>query len=1154
MRLTQLQMTGFKSFKNPTKIQFDEGITGIVGPNGCGKSNVVDSILWATGDSMASQLRGQQMDDIIFAGTKNSPQSSYAEVSIIFNKDEGEWPEKFQAVDELIIKRRVKRGGDSQYYINDQPCLQRDVRELLMDAGALGFSIIKQENIIQMVAYKPDQVRALIEQAAGVSKFKHKKRLAENKLKITCQNMQRLEDITQEQSKQLKKLERQAQQAQTYKTLKEQITEIELSSLKEKHEELQNKIQENESDIQKCIEQEKEHRSKLESLQKQYHEGQTASEDLYSKISEERNDLKKELEKLTECEVQVKKLEALITSDTERSQQWKLSVSEFEESQKSKLGDLESSKRQTEKYSQQITTRTQEIESKKAQLEKLQLQYDLTQKNKEDVQSQLDASLREEARLEEAIKSYEQNEDQYKQMIQDLESQISNRESRIQSIRAQCKQLDAQGEKDKKMHLNLEEEIRSIKENISNLGVKQKREEYKKIQVDLIEKESQYKSLLLLKEKTESQMKGYQWVKKEKSLKHLLEVLNVDAGYEKAVTAALDSVMYSFITKDTSASDILKKLKKDKLGQASFILSRETSSKPTANCKGTCLKEKVKFQKDLKLDFLFDQVYVLESLDQMIKESQKYPEITFVTTEGDVLKHGRLLYGGSGSKESDILIQDKEIHSLEEQIKQLKIQFKSLEGDISEKVNQLKKLESYLDQVSSKYNEDSKSIYANTKEHEILKKELSFLEKEHQNLHEKLQKQKEQGNIYLSPKELQEKYNKAKMKKDQMSSKYQEARTQRDQCLDKKNQQKLSLDEAQMSLVHLQKDLKSSRYQEQLLRQSIDEMNKKSLKFSEQVGKNQVQKYQEELKKWKEKWSQQKEVYTQKMQEQESSEGEYQGLISSYKNAEQHISSLNQNIESVLEKKHSLEIDRESSVVEKKNIEEKALENYQISIDQAQSNKGDAKNLEQLKAQLSRIGQVNLLALSEYDELDKEYQVLFQQLEDLRRSKEELEQVIEEMDRISHQKFSKTFKEVNQRFNQVFKSVFGGGHAAFRMVENGVEIEACPPEKRLKSLKLLSGGEKSLVALSVVVSLFLIRAAPFCVLDEVDAALDDSNIVRYNALVSEIARKSQVIMITHNKHSMKKCDRLYGVTMEEKGVTNLLSVEMKNYQSQQPNL
>ena len=1154
MRLTQLHMAGFKSFKNLTKIHFDKGITGIVGPNGCGKSNVVDSILWATGDSMASQLRGQQMDDIIFAGTQNSSPSSYAEVSIILNKDEGEWPEKFQSVDELIIKRRVKRGGDSQYYINNQPCLQRDVREILMDAGALGFSIIKQENISQMVSYKPDQVRALIEQAAGVSKFKHKKRLAENKLKTTCQNMQRLEDITQEQSKQLKKLERQAQQAQTYKTLKEQIAGIELSSLKEKHEELNKKIQAHKSGIKECAQQEKGYRSQLESLQKQYHEGQTASEDLYSKISEDRNALKKELEKLTECEVQVKKLEALIASDTERSQQWQLSVSEFEESQKSKLESLQSLKRQAEKHNNQIVSRSQEIESKKAQLEKLQLQYDLAEKNKEDIQSQLDAVLREEARLEEAIKSYEQNEDQYKQIIQDLELQISNRESRIQSLKAQCKQLDAQIEKDKKVHLNLEEELRSIKENISHLGVKKKREEYEKIQMDLMEKESQYKSLTILKEKTESKMKGYQWIKENKSFKQLLEVLDVDEGYEKAVTAVLDSIIYSFITKESSASDILKKLKKDNLGQASFILARDTSSQSTPKCRGTCLKEKVKFQSDLKLDFLFDYVYVLDSVDQIIKESQKYPEINFVTKEGDFLKDGRLLYGGSKSKESDVLIQDKEIHSLEEQIQQLKNQFKNTEKELSSKVNDLKKLEKYLDQINSKYNEENKNIYVSTKEYEILKKEHSFLEKEHQNLYSKLQQQKEKGNIYLSPKELQEKHNKAKDKKEQMNSKYHEARTQRDKCLDKKNQQKLSLDEAQIALVHLQKDLKSSLYQEKLLKQSIDEMSQKSLKFSEQAGKSQVKENQEKLIKWKEKWSQQQGCYNQKVKEQEASEKKYQELISSYKNSEQQTNALNQNIESVLEKKHSLEIDKESSFVEMKNIEEKTLENYQTSIDQVQATKGDLQNLEQLKNKLSRIGQVNLLALSEYDELDKEYQVLYQQLEDLRRSKEELEQVIKEMDHISHQKFSKTFKEVNQRFGQVFKSVFGGGNASFRMVEDGVEIEACPPEKRLTSLKLLSGGEKSLVALSVVVSLFLIRAAPFCILDEVDAALDDSNIIRYNALVSEIARKSQVMMITHNKHSMKKCDRLYGVTMEEKGITNLLSVEMKDYQSRQPTL
>ncbi len=1156
MKLTQLQMTGFKSFKKHTKISFDQGITGIVGPNGCGKSNVVDAILWATGDSMASQLRGQQMDDIIFAGTQSSSASLFAEVSLIFDKDDGEWPEKFQFVDELIVKRRVKRGGESQYYINNQVCLQRDIRELLMDTGALGFSILKQEDVTQVISYKPDQVRSLIEQVAGVSKFKNKKRLAENKLKTTCQNMQRLEDIVQEQTKQLKRLEKQAQQAQNYKSLKQQITEIELSALKSKYEEIQRKIQEDVVSIQKYVQQEKECRGQLESLQERYHKNQTASETLYSQLSQERNNLRKTLEELTKYEVQFKKLEALIASDAERSNHWKLNVSEFEDSQKSKLEEIETLKQQVEKYNNQIVSRTKEVETKQVQLEKLQLQYDLLEKNQEDLQTQFDKALREEARLEEVMKNYEQNEQQYKQMTQDLEVQLKVKESRIQSLKMQCKKLNTQIERDKIIHLNLEEELRFVKENISNLKITDKKEEYKSLQLALMEKESQYRSLCLLKEKTEYRMKGYQWVKKEKSFKHLLEVLDVELGYERAVSAVLDSVLYSFIVQDVhSASDILKTLKKKNLGRALFLLTREVKKQSIPQNVGICLKDKVRFRNGLDLDFLFECVCVMDSVDQMIKVSKVHPEITFVTLEGDILKYGRLLCGGVNPKESDILIQDKEIQKLEAEIQQLKVRFQDLEKEVSDKTSELKKLEKYLDQLDKKYNEEGKNIYAHSKEYEVLKQELSFIEQEHQNLYQKLQGQKESEKVYSSSKELQQKYEQVKDKKNKLQNQYDEVRAQRNQCLDKKNQMKSALDATQVALVHLQKDLKSVHYREQLLKQSINEMSQKSLKFSEQSGQSQsvIKKNQKELEKWKEKWFQKKEQYQAQVQQQEFNEKGYQDRISSYKTMEQQISSLNQNLENILDQKHTLEINKESNLVEKKNIEEKTLENHQVSIEEVQdSMKEDFQKLEQLKSKLAKIGQVNLLALSEYNELNEEYQTLYQQLGDLKQSKQELEQVITEMDRISSQKFGKTFKEVNHRFDQVFKSIFGGGCAAFRMVDDGVEIEACLPEKKLKSLKLLSGGEKSLVALSVVVSLFLIRPAPFCILDEVDASLDDSNIVRYNALILEIARRSQIILITHNKYSMKNCDRLYGVTMEEKGITNLLSVEMRNYQDAQP--
>ena len=1157
MRLTELQMTGFKSFKNSTTISFNQGITGVVGPNGCGKSNIVDAILWATGDSMASQLRGQKMDDIIFSGTQSSSPAPYAEVSLFLNKDEGEWPEKFQAVDELIIKRKVKRGGDSQYFINDQICLQRDIQEILMDTGALGFSIIKQETVTQMVSYKPDQMRALIEQAAGVAKYKNKKRLAENKLKTTCQNIQRLEDIAQEQTKQLKRLGKQAKQAQTYKDLKEKITDVELHLLKSKYEEIQNKIQEDEMSIQKCIQEEKGLRDQQKSIQKQYQKNQTDSEKIYSQLSRERNNLKTTLEELTEYEVQVKKLEAIMKSNAERSNQWKLSLSEFEDSQKSKLADIENLKKQMEKFGTQITTHTKEVENKQVQLENIQLQYDLLEKNQEDLSVQSDQALREEARLEEVTKNYEKNERQYKNIVQDLESQLKNKESRMQTLKAQCKKLNDQVEKDKVMHLNLKEELRSVKENLSSLKNSIKEEESKKTQQRLMEKESQYKSLSLLKEKTENSMKGYQWVKKEKSFKYLLEVLDVEQGYEKAVSAVLDSALYGFLVQDASlASKLVQQLKSNDIGRALFLLNRDHAPSFKKPQTRACLKDKVKVKGDFNFNFLFENIFVADSVDQMIKESQKYPEITFVTPEGDTLKHGCLLHGGTSSEDSDLIIQDKEIQKLEDEVEQLKLQFQSLENEVHQKTKELEKLEKYLGQLDKKYNEDNKNIYATSKEYDVLKRELSFLEREHQSLYQKLQKQKENRSPYGSPEDLQQQYKKAQIQKDDLQKKYEEARQQRNQCLSKKNQIKLSLDTKQVALMHLQKDLKSAQYREQLLKQSINEMNQKSLQFSEQSGQSQgsIKKNQEELENWKEKWFQKKEQYEKQVQRQDSNEEDYQEKISSYKSMEQKIASFSQDLEGILDRKHTLEIDKESNLVEKKNVEEKALENYQVSIYNVtlkELSKEDIQNLEEFKNSLSRIGQVNLLALSEYDELNQEYAGLNKQLEDLVQSKQELEQVIEEMERISSQKFKKTFKEVNQRFEQVFKSVFGGGHATFRIVDDGVEIEACPPEKKLKSLKLLSGGEKSLVAICVVFSLFLIRPAPFCVLDEVDAALDDSNIIRYNALVLEIARKSPIILITHNKHSMKNCDRLYGVTMEDKGITNLLSVEMKDYQEQQ---
>ena len=900
MKLSQIQMTGFKSFQKTTTIRFGEGITGVVGPNGCGKSNIVDAVLWVTGEGLASQLRGSQMEDVIFSGTSVCPPAAFAEVNLTFEKDEGEWPEHFQS-SELVISRKFSRGGDSKYFINGESCLLRDIQEIIMDTGAMGFSVVEQDTIAKITTSKPEQLRALIEQTAGTAKFKNKKRLAQNKLKDTCQNMLRLADVLQEHGKQLKRLEKQARQTHIYKELKEKVSSMELYVLQTRYNEILKKIESHTNLLKEISAQEGKLQKDLQSLQAQSREVLSQSEKKYSHLRKEREVLRKKMEEVSQHEVKAEKLKSLVELDLEKLNEWQMNIVEYQSASRHQLKEIEKSKSRAKICENKISALQMDLEKKTAQLEQKKLQYSLIQKSQTESQAARDVQLKKELKEEEFLKNLKKEMEKVCQNTKALQQEFQEKNTRYHVLEKSVLTLWKKVKEDKRFTA-LEQETNSLKENIN------------------------------------------QWLQKERQ------------AYSKKITA---------------------------------------------------------YEKE-----------------------------------------------------------QENIHSLTMQ---------------------------------------SESRYL------LLKQERTTLQ--------------------LKNAEEEEKYKK---------------------FLESKEKLKTSIDHIQLSLVSLQKDLKACSYHIELSEKSIDEMSQKVLNLSERSNRNKdrVNKNQAELSQAGVLLESSRQTYKEQVKAGEVYEKDYQAQVSYYKDLENQISEVSQNLNQISEQKHLSETAKSALMVEKKNVEEKTLENYQTSLQELQEvqpSLDEIKNLSLMKDQLSKIGQVNLLALSEYEELNEEQKGLQKQFDDLELSKKELEQAIEEMDRISTKKFKKAYEETGVRLTQVFQAVFGGGEASLSLVENGgVEILACPPGKKLKSLKLLSGGEKSLTALCVIFSLFLVRPAPFCVLDEVDAALDDSNVLRFNTLVSEIAKRCQVILITHNKHSMRACHRLYGVTMEEKGITNLLSVEMKDYESVLP--
>ena len=1178
MKIAKLEISGFKSFNRPVSICFDQGITGIVGPNGCGKSNIIDAVLWVTGSAMASQLRGDQMEDIIFAGTEQRPPASFAEVSLTLEKTEnGEWPEDFQSLSELVISRKLKRGGESQYSLNGSACFLRNIQQLLNDIGAMGFSIIEQDNISNMVSYKPEYKRELIDQAAGTLQFRHKKRLAQNKLKNTCQNILRVEDVLSEQKKQLKRLEKQAHQAQMYKELKEKLSLKETYLLKKKYFEIGRKIHNQKQSIQNILTKEEESQKSLQSLKTQCQKAQENFEGAYSQLESQREGLLKEQKELNQCEMEVQRLKISIDSESGYIHQLEGEISEFKKYQVKKEKEINALQNQIQKDQQQLSSLEKDLSGRQGFLESAQLKLNLIEKEKTEQAVIIEKTTREEVKTQEALNNLEKDQIRMQKMIQENQEEIKKKSNRQTLLKKSCIQLKTRLDNFNQLHLDLKEEIRSQRENILRLeSLKtEKDKELENISISLIQKESKKKSLQSLKEQIGFSVSGYEWVKKEKSLTTLQTALDIESGFETAVRSVLAQRIHSFIVEnDQSVLNILDNIHEKSLSCVYMLSYSRNTQLPVLEKLSSLKKEKgvmgflrnhVQIKPSLKnrpgfsetlLDFLFYNVVLVDSLKDKSLLFKKYPMAVFVSQkEGFVYSQCSFSGGHSDFQTLDFF---KENSDLENQMKLIAQDKKVLEKDIAQQAQNLKKMRLGLDQLNHKYSSHCQSIEGYKKELEFLQKELNMLEEDSQSAYKKFKNDELEWEGFTKTlnckrtvyQEIQKKLEGAKQKLRQIDQNLQKA-------LENRNKAKEAVGVVQFQQLSLKKDTAHRQSRVQMMKQSIEEMSQKEKEFLRKTDHNQstVQKNEGALVQKQTELEQKKENFMKQQAGQKSLEDSYQEQLSYYKSLEKQIADLSQSESCISEEKHRLEVKLEACLVERKNLEEKAFDLYQLELKSLKESKIEDDHLSQeevsqLKEQLSRIGQVNLLALSEYEELSQENQNLRKQYEDLIQSKQDLEKVIDEMDQISEKRFKKTFEEVNMRLGQVFTSVFNGGKAQLALVDmpnglKGVEILACPPGKKLKSLKLLSGGEKSLTALSMLLALFLVRPAPFCILDEVDAALDDQNVTRFNSLLLEIARKCQVILVTHNKYSMKECHRLYGVTMEEKGVTQLLSVNMQ---------
>lgn len=1151
MYIQRLEIFGFKSFKNKTVLEFDaHEITCIVGPNGCGKSNFVDALLWVMGESAPKHLRGESLSDVIFAGTAQEASGNLSEVTLTLGKGNMGFPENYKQFSELMITRRSYRDGKNEYFINQQPCLLKDVRELFMNTGAgcRGFSIIEQESIERLITAKPTQRRFIIEEVAGITKFKSRKSESIRKLDLVNQNLQRLSDVLKIQESQLNQLTSQAKKAEKYKKLKQQI------------EKRQKQIEKREQEDLFCAYQNL--KKDQESLETQKLEKEQKSQTIKQQIEKQKANIKmieKQIEK-GKTNIETIKQEAMNKKMEEASLIDKVKAFEMVENIKSKKRAL----KEKAKTIQEDLVQTQDFFRDKMNIEELQ----------EEIQ-QIRGHLDE---IKQSKKEAEINIDSFQKQIGFIEKEIKILFKEKKSIQTQIQknineknEANSLLEKHKQMRLNLSKEMNEISENENNLESKKKHIEKKtndlKQNISVLQHKIKEMRKLISRFEDINEGAGDLTKWRPEEFQPLFKNLKVDSDYATALGAVLGHYIQALIPKeDTCIEQAIQRLKEHSKGKTGFLsslpslkvslsLKQNVKTYPAFIC---FLDKKVKWNIHTEsLRSFLEQTVVVSDLSSAFELKKQFPSFQFVTKEGDFITRDSFIYAGSSDKETSLFQIRDQIDEYSKELSAKEIELKIKEVDWESCVKQLQHIQQKKENLQNKIAQNSEDLFSRKKDIEQIEKDLlRFSESRKKNDQRTEDFDEDKQNLFQHKdachKELKSFENVISLKESRLQVLQVTVDEYKAQHL-KKVKWEQELSENQRDQQHLDKEVSLLLNLANKFGNSAKEAEKKSnqeeedifsLNFKEKIGiiREQKQEIDSRLMSFQKELAKQNQL----KEEQENNTKSFEEQIFQIK----------------LDINH-LELDRDKKELEKTYLKNKFSENYQLEIETFVSSSEDVP-LEKLKEevnyyekQLDKIKEVNFLALEEYEKLSKENFFLNEQKEDLVNSKREIIKVISLVDKLCETRFKDMLEEINKRFSKVFPIVFHGENAEAQLIlceepeekEPGVDILIHPPGKRPQSVSLLSRGEKALTSICLIYSLFLVKPSPFCVIDEADAPLDDANILRFLSILKEMSRKSQIIVITHNKHTMQACRKLYGVTMERPGISQIVSVDLENTKS-----
>ncbi len=1158
MRLEKIKLAGFKSFVDPTTVLFPSNLVGIVGPNGCGKSNVIDAVRWVMGESSAKMLRGESMADVIFNGSSTRKPVGMASIELIFDNSDGGAGGQYAQYAQISVKRQVSRDGQSQYFLNGVRCRRRDITDLFLGTG-LGprsYSIIEQGMISRIIEARPEELRVYLEEAAGISKYKERRRETENRIRHTRENLERLDDVREEVQKQLRHLERQAATAEKYKTLKDEerrvraeLLALRLSSMQDDVAQRDRHISELETALEAAIARQREIEAEIEQQREahgganeHFNEMQGRFYAIGSEIARLEEAIQYAREARRQQEVDLQQAERALAEARELGQQDQSRLQQLAEALERDRPRLEEARMAEEVAREQLAAAEEAMAAWQAEWDRFNEQV-----NEPAQQAQVERTR---------INHLEQQEQQLRRRIE--RNQEEQRRLSDIELEAEIRELLRREEEAEAALAEAREQTEQAREDIEQARgeIQQRQDALDRLRSELQSLQGRLASLQALQQaaRGEDDEALNDWLARQglEGARRLLEGIEVEGRWQQAVEVALGQHLQAVLVDDLAAhaGDV------EALLAAGARLFESRAGQIVAR-PGTLASV---VRGPAGLIGILDGIYLADDLAQALaRRGELGAGESLITPEGVLVGNGWLAAARGNEAERGVLAREREIRTLSEREQELVPRIEELERLLAEARERLRQAERAREEAQARQDTgaralaDIKALLSGKQARaEQIRQRLGALEEEAAELQQQLQEDAEQIEA------ARERLHAALARVDELDRRRESLQAERERLRQRLEEARQAASARHAEVHELALRIESIRSTEDSLRSGIDRVHSQVAQLEQRVAE-----LREALEQSKAPMGEQQILLETQLQERVAVEARLAEARKALEDIDHRLRELEQSRHGVEQQVQEARITldqarmaRQEIVVRAGTLREQLGETgFELAtlleeMPEGASVQAWQTRAEQLATRIQRLGAINLAAIDEFREQSERMEYLNRQHADVTKSLETLEEAIRKIDRETRTRFKETFDKVDASFKELFPKLFGGGHAYLELtgddlLDTGVTVMARPPGKRNSSIHLLSGGEKALTAVALVFSIFRLNPAPFCMLDEVDAPLDDANVGRYSQLVKEMSEHVQFIFITHNKVTMEIANQLMGVTMHEPGVSRLVSVDME---------